>query len=186
MVYCGSGSNEIQIEDKDISRQIDLVTDLLGNQLNMSVSRYTSRETPEVREDIKNDFQNRKIQALIAIKCLDEGVNIPSIQKAYILASSTNPREYIQRRGRVLRLFKDKKYAYIYDFITLPYLNEEREDANDFVALAKNEINRIKEFSSLSENASDSAIMIKNITSTFGLNQFKESEDFEFLDNWED
>lgn len=186
LVYCGSGSNEIQIEDKDISRQIDLVTDLLGNQLNMSVSRYTSRETPEVREDIKNDFQNRKIQALIAIKCLDEGVNIPSIQKAYILASSTNPREYIQRRGRVLRLFKGKKYAYIYDFITLPYLNEEREDANDFVALAKNEINRIKEFSSLSENASDSAIMIKNITSTFGLDQFKESEDFEFLDNWED
>ncbi|MFR7881409.1 MAG: helicase-related protein [Christensenellales bacterium] len=48
------------------------------------------------------------LQALVAIKCLDEGVNIPSIKTAFILASSTNPREYIQRRGRVLENLKAK------------------------------------------------------------------------------
>ena len=46
--------------------------------------------------------------------------NIPSIKTAFILASSTNPKEYIQRRGRVLRTFPGKRHADIYDFITLP------------------------------------------------------------------
>ena len=60
------------------------------------------------------------MQALVAIRCLDEGVNIPSIETAFIMASSTNPKEYVQRRGRVLRKFPGKKRAVIYDFVTLP------------------------------------------------------------------
>lgn len=57
---------------------------------------------------------------LVAIKCLDEGVDIPSITHAIILASSKNPREFIQRRGRILRLSPGKYLAYLYDAITLP------------------------------------------------------------------
>lgn len=75
----------------------------------------------EKRELIKSEFSSgENLQALIAIKCLDEGVNIPSIKTAFILASTTNPKEYIQRRGRVLRLAKGKDFAEIYDFLTLP------------------------------------------------------------------
>lgn len=87
----------------------------------MKVSQFTSNESVEERAVLKREFaKGDTLQALIAIKCLDEGVNIPSIKTAFILASTTNPKEYIQRRGRVLRLSEGKEYAEIYDFITLP------------------------------------------------------------------
>ncbi|MGW2029781.1 DEAD/DEAH box helicase family protein [Streptomyces sp. NPDC001811] len=57
---------------------------------------------------------------IVAIKCLDEGVDIPSASHALILASSRNPREYIQRRGRVLRKSPGKTFAYVYDVLVLP------------------------------------------------------------------
>lgn len=57
---------------------------------------------------------------VVAIKCLDEGVDIPSVTHALILASSKNPREYIQRRGRVLRRHDGKALAYVHDAIVVP------------------------------------------------------------------
>ena len=85
---------------------------------------------------ITSEFaKGETIQALIAIKCLDEGVNIPSIKTAFILASTTNPKEYIQRRGRVLRKFDGKDFAVIYDFITIP------KDLNDSIGSTESEMN---------------------------------------------
>ena len=66
------------------------------------------------------DFTDKKIDVLAAIKCLDEGVNIPSIKAALLLASNNDAKEFIQRRGRILRLFEGKDKAYIYDVIVLP------------------------------------------------------------------
>ena len=126
LVYCGAttvfdGNQENMQIDNDEIRQIDLVTDLLGNKLHMKVSQFTSKENVEERNILKREFADgSNLQALIAIKCLDEGVNIPKIKTAFILASTNNPKEYIQRRGRVLRLAEGKDYAEIYDFITLP------------------------------------------------------------------
>ena len=57
---------------------------------------------------------------VVAIKCLDEGVDIPSVTHALILASSKNPREFVQRRGRVLRRAQDKSLAFVYDAIVMP------------------------------------------------------------------
>jgi superfamily II DNA or RNA helicase len=57
---------------------------------------------------------------VVAIKCLDEGVDIPSASHAMILASSRNPREFIQRRGRVLRKSPGKTFAYLHDVLVLP------------------------------------------------------------------
>jgi len=68
---------------------------------------------------------------LVAIRCLDEGVNIPSITHAVILASSRNPREFIQRRGRVLREFPGKWLAHIYDALVVPHLEEGVVDAGE-------------------------------------------------------
>lgn len=126
LVYCGAttvrdyGYQEGVPTSEEI-RQIDAVTDLLGNQMGFRVAQFTSKEDALTRSKLIKSFdQGEMIQALIAIRCLDEGVNIPSIDKAFILASSTNPKEYIQRRGRVLRLYPGKNYAQIYDFITLP------------------------------------------------------------------
>lgn len=130
LVYCGAtkgleqNQDRSDVDSEDI-RQIDAVTDLLGNKLGMEVSQFTSKESVEEREVLKREFSSGDtLKVLIAIKCLDEGVNIPKIKTAFILASTTNPKEYIQRRGRVLRLAEGKEYAEIYDFITLPYDTE--------------------------------------------------------------
>ena len=121
LVYCGATNtlnmeaDSSETEPEDI-RQVIAVTKLLGNKLNMNVAKFTSDETIEERKNITEYFKDgENLQALVAIKCLDEGVNIPSIKTAFILASSTNPKEYIQRRGRVLRKFPGKDYAVIFD-----------------------------------------------------------------------
>ena len=126
LVYCGTRYLRVPedefgaVDDESELRQIDLVTEMLGNELNMKVSQFTSREDMQERAILKREFaKGENLQALIAIKCLDEGVNIPQIRTAFILASTTNPKEYIQRRGRVLRLAEGKEYAEIYDFVTL-------------------------------------------------------------------
>ena len=124
LVYCGSvkySDDSNYCDSGDEIRQIDLITKSLYKNLGMKVSQFTSLDSPEQRMLIKEAYNDENgIQAIIAIKCLDEGVNIPGIKTAFILASTTNPKEYIQRRGRVLRLSEDKEYAEIYDFITLP------------------------------------------------------------------
>lgn len=187
LVYCGTGKISGGIEDEEV-KQIDEVCRCLGVELGMKVARYTSKENIEERKIIKERYKNGDdLQAVVAIKCLDEGVNIPSIERAFILASSTNPREYIQRRGRVLRKFPGKKYSYIYDFIVVPVnLNNisdySEEFLNNFKTLEKNEIERIKEFSSLSENSHESDDLINEITDSFGINNFEIDDDFDRID----
>jgi len=165
LVYCGAttlkDADYVEGEpDSEDIRQIDAVSDLLGNKLGMRISHFTSNENAQEREIIKTEFADGKhLQALVAIRCLDEGVNIPSIESAYILASSTNPKEYIQRRGRVLRKYEGKQFARIYDFITLPIPFEQVDQYSDDVleavtSLAKREIARMVDFAAISENPS--------------------------------
>ncbi len=183
LVYAGATT----VEDYDVSedewRQIDIITDILGNELNMKVSQFTSKEENEEREILKREFAiGENIQALIAIRCLDEGVNIPEIKTAFILASTTNPKEYIQRRGRVLRKAKDKDMAIIYDFVTLPRrLDEIKNLATDEVkkdkTLVKNELNRIVDFRNSALNPMESDSLINEIKEAYDLwNNDKEEE----------
>ena len=147
------------------------------------MAQFTSRENAARRKDLKEDFASgEELQALVAIKCLDEGVNIPAIKTAFILASTTNPKEYIQRRGRVLRLSPGKEYANIYDFITLPrdlelvpFLSEEEMKYDK--ALVKNELNRVLEFQRLAENSYDSTELIFKIKDAYNLYETEDGED---------
>lgn len=192
LVYCGAtkgleqNQDRTDVDSEDI-RQIDAVTDLLGNKLGMEVSQFTSKESVEEREVLKREFSaGDTLKVLIAIKCLDEGVNIPKIKTAFILASTTNPKEYIQRRGRVLRLAEGKEYAEIYDFITLPYdtesvtsLTEAQVKRNS--TLVKNELRRAEEFSRIAVNMVESASLIDEIKDAYGiqeLNWNNEEEDY--------
>lgn len=192
LVYCGAtkgleqNQDRSDVDSEDI-RQIDAVTDLLGNKLGMEVSQFTSKESVEEREVLKREFSSGDtLKVLIAIKCLDEGVNIPKIKTAFILASTTNPKEYIQRRGRVLRLAEGKEYAEIYDFITLPYDTEsvtsltEAQVKRNFT-LVKNELRRAEEFSRIAVNMVESASLIDEIKDAYGiqeLNWNNEEEDY--------
>lgn len=168
LIYCGSTYVENEEYDDEI-RQIEAVTRILGNEMDMRIAKFTAEETMEERENIIRDFNDGKtLQGIVAIKCLDEGVNIPSIKNVYILASSTNPREFIQRRGRVLRKYKGKNFAYIYDFITLPRdLNKVSLVGNDVLkfdySLIKKELIRSKEFASLALNKYESLKILEQI-----------------------
>jgi superfamily II DNA or RNA helicase len=142
----------------------------------MKVSQFTSKEDIEEREILKKEFEKgENLQALIAIKCLDEGVNIPKIKVAFILASTTNPKEYIQRRGRVLRLAEGKDFAEIYDFITTPRPLDEVpsltiEEMKKDLSLIRNELNRAEEFARIAMNFMEADKVIQEIKDAYGLN----------------
>ncbi len=108
LFYVGEGTN-IDAENK----MINDVTKVLGLEFGLKINKYTSAESSENRKKILESFKKDRYQGLVAMKCLDEGVNIPSVEKAYILSSTTNPKEYIQRRGRVLRTSREtgKEFA---------------------------------------------------------------------------
>lgn len=158
LVYCGATTLDSQNTDSDSLKQIQVVCKMLGNDLNMKVAKFTAEEDMKQRQNIKNLFsKGDMLQVLVAIKCLDEGFNIPEIRTAFILASTTNPKEYIQRRGRVLRLAEGKKYAEIYDFITLPRPLEEiynltTAEQKYEQGLVKREFERMKEFNRMAIN----------------------------------
>ena len=110
------------------------------------------------------------------IKCLDEGVNIPGIQTAFILASTTNPKEYIQRRGRVLRKSPQtgKEFAEIFDFVTLPRPLDEvpgltEDQMKRDLSLVKNELARVMEFGRLAMNSMEATQLIWNICDCYNL-----------------
>ncbi len=182
LVYCGAtnvtrdNSDKSETSEDDV-RQIEAVVSILGNYLDMKVSKFTSEETIEERTSIKNHFkQGDDLQAIVAIKCLDEGVNIPGIQKAFILASTTNPKEYIQRRGRVLRKSPEtgKDFAEIFDFVTLPRPLDEvsgltLEQKKRDLSLVKNELKRVIEFGKASMNQMEANKLIWEICESYDI-----------------
>lgn len=181
LVYCGATRVNEQDEDGNDLKQIQAITDVIGNQLNMDAAKFTSEENSKERAIIKEKFAyGKELQVLVAIKCLDEGVNIPAIKTAFILASTQNPKEYIQRRGRVLRKFPGKEFAEIYDFVTIPRKLEEaycltNEEIKSEKSLVKNELKRIIEFKSISMNPKDSDELIEKITESYRL--YEENND---------
>ncbi len=112
---------------------------------------------------------------LCSIKCLDQGVDVPKISHAMILASSQNPRQFIQRRGRVLRISNDKSKAIIFDAIVMPMsLKNEPEQ----LSLLKAELQRGFQFAKNALNSS-AAIGLASLAIQLGI----DPEEFELLDS---
>lgn len=136
LVYCGDGRvpAEAGAEDDDdnddaegntktvteMQRHIRAVTRRLGTQLGLRVHQFTYEESQPERTRLLDDFESGSLQALVAIRCLDEGVDVPATRTAFMLASSSNPRQFVQRRGRILRTHPGKNEAIIHDFIVRP------------------------------------------------------------------
>lgn len=108
-------------------RQVHAVRDLLSEEFGMETECYYGDTSPQRREFLQQQLAAEEIQALIAMKCLDEGVDIPSARVGVIMASTRNPRQFIQRRGRILRQDpnRPKAYAVVHDMIVLPPAPEE-------------------------------------------------------------
>lgn len=136
-------------------QQLDAVNDLL-NAKGVLFHQLTSQETADrsLTKEILSVFKRGEIQVLTAKRVLDEGVNIPEIRTAFILASTTVERQWIQRRGRLLRTCSDirKTHSEIHDFIALPAIALGEVD-DDSRAMLKSELRRMQEFARLARNA---------------------------------
>jgi len=152
LFYCGEGNvhRDDEKESSDL-KIVEQVTEVL-NEKGWVSSRFTSKEKGhKLRESIMSTFKDESIDALVTMKVLDEGIDIPACRQAFILASTKNERQYIQRRGRVLRKDDSKTEAEIYDFVVLPAENHnskaseklkdsERQRVYDFCGLATNKV----------------------------------------------
>ncbi|MBP7703730.1 MAG: DEAD/DEAH box helicase family protein [Caulobacter sp.] len=172
LFYCGDGRVMDADEDDDPDdaqpqRQIEVVSERLDD-LGWRISRFTSRESRREREAILRNFRVGLIDAMVAIKCLDEGIDVPACSTAYILASSRDPRQFIQRRGRILRRSPGKTIANIYDFVVvLP--NELRDASSAARNLVKGELKRVAEFSTLAVNRFDAYEALRDVLQAYDL-----------------
>lgn len=128
-------------------------------EYDISNNKFTGDEKPEDRETILNLFSAGHYRALRAMKCLDEGVDVPSTQNAILLASTMNSRQHIQRRGRILRKHPGKEIANIYDFIVVPNLKNEPDSVKNIL---KSEKKRYEEYVNSAKNRVDCRIKIAN------------------------
>lgn len=176
LVYCGATSVEDGITGEE-KRQIDVVTERLQLKYGMSVKKFTAEENLIERQNIKKYFAQGMYQVITAIKCLDEGVNIPGISIAFIMSSSRNPKEFVQRRGRLLRKSDNKKKAVIYDFITLPrdLENVLPCDIDEDKTIIVGEVARMLEFRRLSDNPELTDNLINQIMTAY--NYFFDAEE---------
>ena len=137
-------------------KQIDKVQEILTENKIIPQHRFTSHQKASKkrgekyteREIILKNFSDGVYKALVAIKCLDEGVDVPSAENAIIMSSTSNPREHVQRRGRILRNSPGKEMAVIYDILVFP---EENTDAGK--KILRKEIDRYKEFATNASNS---------------------------------
>ena len=115
-------------------------------------------------------------------------MNIPKIKTAFILASTTNPKEYIQRRGRVLRLATGKDHADIYDFITLPYNIDDvfsltEIQIKEVLSLVKRELYRAEEFARIAKNWGEAENILNQIREAYNVRtDINESTEKEIFD----
>ncbi|MBD2613793.1 DNA phosphorothioation system restriction enzyme [Nostoc punctiforme FACHB-252] len=166
LFYCSDGSQEAG--QRSSLRQLKAVAKILGVELGYKVSTYTAQTSLEERELLRRQFESGELQGLVAIRCLDEGVDIPAIQTAVILSSSGNPRQFIQRRGRVLRPHPAKERATIFDMIVLPP-DLDRETIEVERNLLKKELRRFVEFADLADNAGVARMKLLDLQKRYGL-----------------
>lgn len=165
IIYCGDGRlfNGNMEEGK---RHIQFVQDILKD-MGYKVNQFTAEENMKERMQLVNSFNRGMIDSLVAIRCLDEGINIPSIEGALLLSSNDDYREFVQRRGRILRTYTNeytgekKKEANIYDVIVLP---------SDYMSnFALIELRRFYEYARLANNKDECLNELENLAIRYGL-----------------
>ena len=150
--------------------QIDNVVRMLGKR-GISTTKFTQEQGTapmakyggfSERDYIISKFKSKDYQVLVAIKCLDEGIDIPSADTAIIMASSTNPREYVQRIGRIIRQAPNKYSARIYDMILEPDYYRLGDDKLAAVErrIFEKEMVRVKD---LSQDAANSVTVLTKV-----------------------
>lgn len=147
LIYAGEGK-QFNSESSD-TRVIDELTTVL-NENRWRVAKFTGDVGNNERKRLMEAFKDKTLDALVAMKVLDEGIDVPVCSRAIITASTRNPRQYVQRRGRILRKSPGKYLAVIYDFVILPI-----NDSSASKSLRTAELERIKDFTELALNKTE-------------------------------
>jgi DNA phosphorothioation system restriction enzyme len=167
LFYCGDGTVEDSALDTN-ERQLAAVARLLGRELGYRINTYTADTPLEERADLHDLFESGELQGLVAIRCLDEGIDIPATQTAVILASSNNPRQFVQRRGRILRPHPHKQRATLFDMIVVPPALD-RATFEMERQLLRTELIRFVEFADLADNAGEARLKLLALQQQYDL-----------------
>lgn len=164
-------STDVINDESDSQHLIDQYTKIISDSdPHVTVRQFTSDS--ENRDELLDEYATGKIQVLTSMKCLDEGIDIPRSEFAIFCSSTGNPRQFIQRRGRVLRTHPDKHIAKIHDLIVIPdncfkegcYALEKK--------LVESEIKRVRNFALLSENLNDTDHALEDVLFQYNLSIF--------------
>ena len=132
-------------------KQIDKVKQILRAR-GIKAHQLTCEESLDYRDEIISHFKSDRYQAIVAMKVLDEGVDVPAVRQAIILSSSGNPVEYVQRRGRVLRRADGKDFSVIHDILVFPWESSQPDIGPSTRTALRRELARVKEFAGTSRN----------------------------------
>lgn len=158
--------------DTESEHLIDKFTSIVRDMdSHLIVRRFTSESKD--RDDMIKGFAEGSIDVLTSMKCLDEGVDVPRSEFAIFCASTGNPRQFIQRRGRVLRTHKDKKFSIIHDLIVIPDNQFDEECYSLEKSLIEGELKRVRDFAELSENINDTENELHDVLNHYNLSIFK-------------
>ncbi len=148
--------------------QIDTVGEIL-NEFGVMHHRFTHEESDDLRDELLTRFGGGEYEALVAMRCLDEGVDVPETRTAVLMANTGNPMQFVQRRGRVLRQASGKDYAVIYDLLVVPTMNPDDDIAASEKYILEKELKRFEEFADTAENEYEARNRIEDIRIAYGI-----------------
>jgi superfamily II DNA or RNA helicase len=157
--------------DDEAIHLIDIFTNAVKEIDNRTTIKQFTSHTNK-KEDILEEFARGDIDVLTSMKCLDEGVDVPRSELAIFCASTGNPRQFVQRRGRILRMHPDKEFAYIHDLVVIPEINQNSENFKMERSMLKKELERVNNFALLAENSSHTINVLSEIMNYYNLNLY--------------
>jgi len=159
--------DELAIDDE--VRIIDVYSSKIRNLLPEAKTEQYRSDSSD-KDFLLKSFENGELDVLLSMKCLDEGVDIPRTEQAIFCSSTGNPRQFIQRRGRILRNHKDKAKATIYDMVVIPNIDKDSGTFDLECKLVRKELERVVHFAYLSRNKRDTYDMFEEVEKHFQLN----------------
>ena len=159
-------------DDIDSAHIIDEFTKSVRDIDDHVVVRQFTGDTPD-RDSVLKDFADGKVDVLTSMKCLDEGVDVPRSELAIFCSSTGNPRQFVQRRGRVLRTHKDKHCAIIHDLVVIPGYVSDEETYELEKNLVGTEVKRVRDFAVLSENCNDTLDVLDDVLTRYKISLFE-------------
>ena len=164
-------------EEKEDNENVPLINQYMREIAkindNIIINQFVSRMVH--RDEILQQFEKGQIDVIASMKCLDEGVDIPRAETAIFCSSTGNPRQFIQRRGRVLRPHPDKDHAVIHDLVVIPDFNKTSEHSDTYELekkLIRDELERVMYFASLSRNPFEAEDVFAKVCQHYSLNLY--------------